>query len=114
MSGSVERGGGFVEDGVEGLEDMRNQGSDVEGDLDVGDGGLAGEAEGVVEEDLVGSGLDEQGRQAGQVGEDGADEAESGVLPGGVVADPGPRFSRLISASASPLVSMASARVRSA
>ena len=48
---------------------MRYAGGDVEGDGDVGGGGLAGEADGVVEEDLVGSGLDDQGRQAGQVGE---------------------------------------------
>ena len=34
------------------------------------------------------SGLDDQGRQAGQVGEYRADKAESGVLPGGVVGDP--------------------------
>ena len=44
---------------------------------------------GVVEENLVRSGLDDQGRQAGQVGEDGADEAESGVLSRRVVGDSG-------------------------
>ena len=69
LSGSVQGRGRFVEDGVVGLEDVRHSGGDVEGDLDVGGGGLAGEADGVVEEDLVGSGLDDQGRQAGQVGE---------------------------------------------
>ena len=37
----------------------------------------------------MGSGLDDQGRQAGQVREDGADQRESGVVPGRVVADPG-------------------------
>ncbi len=42
-----------------------------------------------VEENLVGSGLDDQGRQAGQVGEYGADEAESGVLSRRVVGDSG-------------------------
>jgi hypothetical protein len=41
---------------------------DVERDLDVGDGGLLREAECVVEENLVSSGLDDQWRQAGQVG----------------------------------------------
>ena len=66
--------------GVIGLEDVRYPGGDVEGDLDVGGGGLPREADGVVEEDLVRSGLDDQGRQAGQVGEYGADQAEGGVL----------------------------------
>jgi hypothetical protein len=88
-SGSVECRGCFVEDRVVGLEDVRHAGGDVEGDLDVGGGGLLGEADGVVEEDLVGSGLDDQGRQAGQVGEDGADEAAGGVVSGRVVGDPG-------------------------
>ena len=67
LSGSVQCGGRFVEDRVVGLEDVRHPGGDVEGDLDVGDSGLPGEADGVIEEDLVGSGLDDQGRQAGQV-----------------------------------------------
>src|SRR6266699_2455941 len=64
LSGSVQRRGRFVEDRVIGLEDVGHPGGDVEGDLDVGGGGLPGEADGVVEEDLVGSGLDDQGRQA--------------------------------------------------
>jgi mannitol-1-/sugar-/sorbitol-6-phosphatase len=81
LSGSVQRRAGFVEDRIKGLEDVRHPGGDVEGDLHVGGGGLAGEADGVVEENLVRSGLDDQGRQAGQVGEDGADEAESGSCP---------------------------------
>ena len=67
---------------------MRHPGGDVEGDLDVGGGGLPGEADGVVEENLVRSGLDDQGRQAGQVREYGADEAEGGVVSRRVVADP--------------------------
>jgi hypothetical protein len=48
-----------------------HRGCDLERDLDVGGGGLSREADGVVEEDLVTSGLDDQGRQAGQVGEYG-------------------------------------------
>src|SRR5580704_617145 len=80
LSGSVQRSSPFVEDRVEGLEDVRHLRGDVEGDLDVGDGGLPGEADGVVEENLVSSGLDDQGRQAGQVGEYRADEAESGIV----------------------------------
>ena len=47
---------------------MRHPGGDVEGDLDVSGGGLPGEADGVIEENLVSSGLDDQGRQAGQIG----------------------------------------------
>src|ERR1700719_661812 len=89
LSGSVQRCGRFVEDRVVGLEYVGHPGGDVEGDLDVGGGGLAGEADGVVEENLVRSGLDDQGRQAGQVGEYGADEAESGVLSRRVVGEPG-------------------------
>jgi len=76
LSGSVQRRGRFVEDRVVGLEDVRHPGGDVEGDLDVGGGRLSREADGVVEENLVSPGLDDQGRQAGQVGEDRADEAE--------------------------------------
>ena len=89
LAGSVQRRGRFVEDRVIGLEDVGHPGGDVEGDLDVGGGSLPGEADGVVEENLVRSGLDDQGRQAGQVGEYGADEAESGILPRRVVGDSG-------------------------
>ena len=69
LSGSVQCRGRFVEDRIEGLEDVRHPGGDVEDDLDVGGGGLSREADGVVEENLVRSDLDDQGRQAGQVGE---------------------------------------------
>jgi len=89
LSGSVQCSGRFVEDRIEGLEDVRHPRGDVEGDLDVGGGGLLREADGVVEENLVSSGLDDQGRQAGQVGEDGADEAKRGVLSRRVVRDSG-------------------------
>src|SRR6266508_1569638 len=85
LSGSVQRRGRFVEDRVIGLEDVGHPRGDVEGDLDVGGGSLPGEADGVVEEDLVRSGLDDQGRQARQLGEYGADEAESRVLPRRIV-----------------------------
>jgi hypothetical protein len=81
LSGSVQCSSRFVEDRIEGLEDVRHPSGDVEGDLDVGSGGLLREANGVVEENLVSSGLDDQGRQAGQIGEYRADEAKSGVLP---------------------------------
>src|SRR4051812_43717547 len=84
---SVQRRGRFVEDRVIGLEYVWHPGGDVERDLDVGGGGLSREAKGVVEEDLVSSGLDDQWWQAGQVGEDGADEGESGVLSRRVVVD---------------------------
>ena len=81
LPGSVQCGGRLVEDRVIGLEDVRHPGGDVEGDRDVGDSGLPGEADGVVEENLVGSGLDDQRRQAGQVGEDGADQAGAASCP---------------------------------
>src|SRR5258705_1152654 len=70
LSGSVKRRGPFVEDRGVRLEDVRYPRGDVEDDLDVGGGSLTRETEGVVEEKLVGSGLDDQGRQPGQVGED--------------------------------------------
>jgi hypothetical protein len=69
LSGSVQRRGRFVEDRVIGLEDVGHAGGDVERHLNVGAGSLLGKADGVVEENLVSSGLDDQGRQAGQVGE---------------------------------------------
>src|SRR5690348_7922698 len=74
---------------MEGLEDVGHVWGDVERDLDVGGGGLLREADGVVEENLVSSGLNDQGRQAGQVGENGADEPKSGVASRGVVRDSG-------------------------
>src|SRR5437773_10948667 len=89
LSGSVERRARFVEDWVVGLEDVGHLRGDVERDLDVGGGSLLREADGVVEEHLVRSGLDDQWRQAGQVGEYGADEPKSGVLPRRVVVDSG-------------------------
>ena len=65
------------------------RGQILETDFDVGGDGLSRQTDGVVEENLVTSGLDDQGRQAGQVGEDRAHERESGVLAGGVgVVDP--------------------------
>ena len=62
---------------------------DVERDLGVGGGGLSREANGVVEENLVTSGLDDQGRQAGQVGEYGTDQAKCGVLSRRIVGNSG-------------------------
>ncbi len=58
LSGSVQRRGRFVKDRVIGLEYVRHLGGDVEGDLDVGGGSLPGEADGVVEENLVADILD--------------------------------------------------------
>jgi hypothetical protein len=48
------------------------------------------EADRVVQENLVRPGLDNQGRQARQIGEYRTDETESGILPGCVVGDPRP------------------------
>jgi hypothetical protein len=58
LSGSVQRCCRFVKDRVIGLEDAGHPTGDVEGDLDVGGGGLSREADGVVEENLVTFGLD--------------------------------------------------------
>src|SRR6185295_7011218 len=54
LSGPVQCRGRFVEDRVVGLEDVGYTGGDVEGDLDVGDGGLPREAFGIVDYELVG------------------------------------------------------------
>ncbi len=89
LSGSVQRRGPFVKDPVIGLEDVGHAGGDVERELDVGDGGLLREADGVVEENLVSSGLDDQGRKAGQVGEYRTDEGKSGVLSRQIIGDSG-------------------------
>src|SRR5260370_13061481 len=89
LSGSVQCSGPFVEDRSEGLEYVRHPRSDVEHNLDVGGGGLVREADCVVEEYLVSSDLDDQGRQAGQIGEYRADEANSSVLSRRIVADSG-------------------------
>jgi len=89
LPGSVQCRGRFVEDRVIGLEDVGHLRGDVEDDLDVGGGGLLREADGVGEENLVSSDLDDERRQAGQVGEHGADEVESGVLSRRIVGDSG-------------------------
>src|SRR5258707_15526173 len=89
LSGSVQRRGRFVEDRVIGLEDVRHLGGDVEGDLDVGGGGLPGEAGGVVGGGVVRFGLGDQGRQGGQGGEDGGDQGGRGGVSRRVGADPG-------------------------
>jgi hypothetical protein len=48
LSGAVQCHGRFVEEWMKGLEDVRHSGGDLEGDRDVGGGGLPGEADGVV------------------------------------------------------------------
>ena len=89
LSGSVQRRCGFVKDWVIRLEDVRHPRGDVERDLNVGGRGFSREAEGVVEENLVSSGLDDQGRQAGQVGEYRADRAKRRVLSRCVISKSG-------------------------
>jgi hypothetical protein len=53
--------GRFLENWIKGLEHVRHPGGDIEGDLSVGAGGLPHEADGVIEENLVSSGLDDKG-----------------------------------------------------
>src|SRR6267378_5798644 len=79
LSGSVQCNGRLVKHLGIGLEDVGHPRGDIERDLDVGGGRLSREANGVVEENLVTSALDDQGRQAGQVGENGTDQAKCGV-----------------------------------
>jgi len=53
LSSSVQCGDPFVQDWIKGLEDVWHPSGDAEADLDVGGGGLPGEADGVVEENLA-------------------------------------------------------------
>jgi NAD(P)-dependent dehydrogenase (short-subunit alcohol dehydrogenase family) len=62
LSGSVECSGRFVKDRGIGLENVGDPRGDVERDLNIGDGGLPREANGVVEKNLVTSGLNDQRR----------------------------------------------------
>ena len=89
LPGPVQRRGRLIEDRVSGLEHVRNPGGDVQGDVDVGDRRLPGQADGVIEQNLVRPGLDDQRRQAGQVREYRADQAQSGILARRIVGDPG-------------------------
>jgi hypothetical protein len=61
LHGSVQCSGRFLENWIKGLEHVRHPGGDIEGDLSVGAGGLPHEADGVIEENLVSSGLDDKG-----------------------------------------------------
>jgi hypothetical protein len=47
---------------MRGSEDVRHRRGDVEDDVDIGGGGLSREADGVVEQNLVSAGLDDQRR----------------------------------------------------
>lgn len=79
MAGTGEGGVALIEHRGEPLEDMRDPRHDFERDRDIGFGGASGEPGGVVEEDFVRAGLDEQWWQASQVGEDRADEGRRPV-----------------------------------
>ena len=57
------------------LENMRNTRGDLEGHADLVGGGSLRETNCIVKEHLVGSGLDDERWEAGQVGEDRADAA---------------------------------------
>jgi len=85
----VEGGVAFVEEGGECLEDVRDTGGDVQDDGHIVGCCLAREAGGVVEEHLVRSGLDQQRRESGEVGEDGADQGVGWVCASQVVRGPG-------------------------
>jgi hypothetical protein len=76
LSGSVQCSASFIEHRGKTLEHVGHPRGDLERHLDVGAGGSPREANRVVEENLVTSGLDDQGRQAGKVGEYGTDEAK--------------------------------------
>ena len=62
LSGSVQRCGPFVEDRGVGLEDVGHARCDIEGHRDVGADGSLRQADGIVEENLMTSDLDDQGR----------------------------------------------------
>ena len=89
LSGPIQSSDRFVKDRIKGLEDVRHPRSDVKRDVDIGNGSLSGEADGVIEENLVGSSLDDQRRQARQISKYRADEVKSGVSSRRIVADSG-------------------------
>src|SRR5580704_2294266 len=68
-SGSVESSARFVKHRGKALEDVGHSRDDLKRDLDVGGGGLSRQANGVIEENLVTTRLNDQRRQVGQVGE---------------------------------------------
>jgi hypothetical protein len=84
-AGPRQRGIGLVEHRGEPLEHVGDVGRALEGHRDIFGGGARGQPGGVVEKDLVRSGLDEQWRQSGQVGEDRADPRRGRVACSGVV-----------------------------
>jgi hypothetical protein len=86
------RAASLVEEGRDGLEDVVDAGSDVEGDRHVVGRGASGECDGVVEQALVRAGLDEQRREAVEVAEEGADERVGAGVPTRVL--PGAQFER--------------------
>jgi hypothetical protein len=77
---------GVVERRGEPLEDVRDLGPDLQLDRHVVLGGAGGQSYGVVQQDLVRTDLDEQGREPRQVGEDRAGQGRGGVGLAQVVA----------------------------
>jgi hypothetical protein len=82
LSGSVHCSDRFVKHLGIGLEDVGHPRSDVERDLDIGDGGLSRETNGVVEENLVTSGLDAQSSSGVALRRKTASQAHGYGLPG--------------------------------
>ena len=106
---------GFVEHCGEALEYVRDVWGDLEPDGDVGCGGAGGKSGGIVEEDFVRAGLDEERGQSGEVGEDRADELCPRVAGGGVVGGSPAQTVGVSAGSTAALVLMLSPdRVRSA
>src|SRR5450755_884769 len=64
----------LIEQCREALKDMWHSGDDVEADLDVSKGGAFGKTEGVAQQDLMGTRLDQERRQSGKIGEDRTDQ----------------------------------------
>jgi hypothetical protein len=79
----------LVQDAGERLEHVRHVGGDVQDDVHPGRPRTRGEAGGVVQQDLVRAHLDQQGRKAGQVGEDGRAEQGLAGVGSGEVHGPG-------------------------
>jgi hypothetical protein len=77
---------GFIEHAGEPDEHVRDVGCDLQRHWNAVRGGPGGGPGGVVEEDLVAADLDQQGREAGEVSEHGADVTVGQVVAVRVVA----------------------------
>ena len=86
-TGAGQRFDALVEDAGKALEDVWHTGSDFEADGEVGGRGVRGESCGVVEQDFVRPGLNQQRREAVKVGEQRTDQRGAPITIADIVVD---------------------------